>query len=198
MPPKKRTVTKSKTVNKSAGKKSVTKQKTITKRSGKVVEKYKRKDKGKKGVVLGGGGTKKATYKRRTVKDATGKVVKKTGKRKTSYDKAKEKWKGGQLVLDKSKNKDTKSKYTRRRKVKGDVYTDKLKTKSKGQRASKTTTKEIAGKKSKGTDTYVLQKRKRSKTPRGTEKKAKVGYYVGSGTGKRKTINKVKSVRRKK
>ena len=190
---KKRTVSKSTTVSNKGGKKSVIKKKTITKRSGKVVEKYKRKDKGKKGVILSGGGTKKGTYKRRTVKDASGKVLKKTGKRKTSYDKGKEKWKGGQLVLDKSKNKDTKSKYTRRRKVKGDVYTDKLKTKSKGQRASKTTTKEFSGKKSKGTDTYVLQKRKRSKTPRGTEKKAKVGYYVGSGTGKRKTIAKVKT-----
>ena len=103
--------------------------------------------------------------------------------------KRKEKWKKDiGLSLKKTKGQGSKSKTTR--KTKGDVYTEKTKFKTKGGKRGKVVTKEISGKKSKGTETYVLQKRKKANPD---EKKATVGYYVGGGEGKRKTIAKSKT-----
>ena len=68
---------------------------------------------------------------------------------------------------------------------KGSSYTDKFKSKDSSGK-TKIKSKEISGTKSKGTSTYTSQKFKSPTI------KQKTASYVGSGTGKRKTINKRK------
>ena len=131
-------------------------------------------------------GIKKRTVTKSNKRGSTTKSSVRSGGKTLS--KSKEKRKDGFLVLDKTKNQSKKR--IAKRKVKGDVYSEKITVKEKGQRKGKIKTKEISGKKSKGNETYVTQKRKRYSAG---EKKAKLGHYVGSGTsGKRRTYSRVK------
>lgn len=63
----------------------------------------------------------------------------------------------------------------------GGVYTDVYKKSSKGEKL-KIKSKALSGSKSKGTTTFYKQKVKEK-----GKKTAKLGYYTGGGTGKRKT-----------
>jgi hypothetical protein len=91
-------------------------------------------------------GVKKRTVTKSTKRGTTTKSSVRSGGKTLS--KSKEKRKDGFLVLDKTKNQSKKIKS--RRKVKGDVYSEKTTFKEKGQRKGKIKTKEISGKKSKG------------------------------------------------